>query len=242
MEKELNYVEMQSQTAAFPQPRSRAFASLMTSVYLWMTMALGMTALTALYVAGRPDLVMTLFSSQMIFWGIVIAQLALVMILSARIMRLSFPVAGLMFALYAILNGVIFSSVFVLYTMESIASTFFITAGTFGAMSLVGFFIKKDLSTMGRMFLMLLLGLIIASVVNIFIGSTTLGWIVSLIGVAVFVGLTAYDTQKIKNMLIEYGDERNADTQKIALLGSLSLYLDFINLFLYLLRFLGDRK
>lgn len=241
MEKELNYVEMQSQ-AALPGQRSRAFASLMTSVYMWMTMALGMTALTALYVAGRPDLVQALFSQQFTFWGIVIAQVVLVMVLSSRIMRLSFPMAGVLFAIYAILNGIIFSFVFLAYTMESIASTFFITAGTFGAMSVVGFFIKKDLSTMGRLFLMMLLGLIIATVVNIFLGSSALGWVVSLLGVAVFVGLTAYDTQKIKNMLVQYGGEHNEVTQKIALLGSLTLYLDFINLFLYLLRFLGDRK
>lgn len=242
MEKELNYVEQQAHGATWAQPHSQAFASLMTSVYVWMTMALGMTALTAMYVASQPALLATLFASRGTVLGIFVAEIVLVMVLTARIHKLSFPMAGLMFALYAILNGAVFSTIFVVYTEESIASTFFVTAGTFGAMSLVGFFVKRDLSTWGRTLLMLLLGLIIASVVNLFVHSSALGWAVSFLGVAVFVGLTAYDTQKIKQLLIEHGGERNATTQKIALLGSLTLYLDFVNLFLYLLRFFGDRK
>ena len=131
------------------------------------------------------------------------------------------------------------ASIFAVFTMESIASAFFVTAGMFGVMSLLGFTMKKDLSSFGSFFLMALVGLIIASIVNAFLNSSVLYWVVTYIGVLIFVGLTAYDTQKIKNMLMEYGDEVNEHTQKLALLGSLSLYLDFVNLFLYILRFFG---
>jgi FtsH-binding integral membrane protein len=155
---------------------------------------------------------------------------------------MSFPTAGILFVVYSILNGVTLSFVFLAYTLTSITSTFFITAGTFAAMSLIGYNTKKDLSGIGRYLLFALVGLIIASVVNIFLASSPLQWLISFIGVIVFVGLTAYDTQKIKQMFLMYGDDVNESTQKLALMGSLSLYLDFINLFLYLLRFFGDRK
>lgn len=222
---------------------SATFARLMRSVYAWMCAALAMTALTALTVAKNGDLVMRIAQTPLLFWGIMIAELGLVVWLSARIMKMSFAAAGLAFAAYAILNGVTFSFLFFAYTMQSIAQTFFVTAGTFGAMSLVGFFVKKDLSALGRALMMLLIGLIVATVVNIFLASTGLAMVLNYAGVLIFVGLTAYDTQKIKVMLAEasqYG--LNDQTQKLALLGSLSLYLDFINLFLYLLRFFGDRK
>ena len=148
-----------------------------------------------------------------------------------------------MFAAYAILNGVTMSFIFLAYTMESIASTFFITAGTFAAMSAVGYFTKKDLSGVGRVLTMLLIGLIIATLVNFFVASSGFALVLNYIGVFIFVGLTAYDTQKIKALVHEasmYGDEEQ--TTKLALMGSLTLYLDFINLFLYLLRFMGNRK
>jgi FtsH-binding integral membrane protein len=141
-----------------------------------------------------------------------------------------------------VLNGVFFSTIFLAYTLGSIASTFFITAGTFGAMSLVGYFIKKDLSALGRFLMMALIGLIIATVVNIFIQSSGLMWICTYVGVLIFSGLTAYDTQKIKQMFLMHGAEMNESTMKLALMGSLTLYLDFINLFIYLLRIFGDRK
>lgn len=221
---------------------SSAFAVLMRNVYLWMTLALVMTALTASYVAGNPGWMQGLIENPSLFWGICGAELALVIWLSARIMKISFSTAGILFAVYAILNGVTMSIVFFAYTAESIASTFFVTAGMFGTMGLLGYSTKRDLSTMGRFLYMTLIGLIIASVVNIFLDSSILYWITTYVGVITFSGLTAYDTQKIKKMLEVYGTEVNDNTMKLALLGSLDLYLDFINLFLYLLRIFGNKK
>lgn len=222
---------------------SSAFATLMRNVYIWMTLGLVMTGMTAYYVAQDFNLVYTIASNQVLFWGLMIGELALVWYLSARIMKLSMATAGIMFALYSVLNGVTMSFIFLAYTMESIAQTFFITAGTFAAMSVAGFFIKKDLSTMGRVLMMALIGVIIATIVNIWVGSSGLAMIINYLGVLIFVGLTAYDTQKIKQMLIATSNEYGVtnETSKIALMGSLALYLDFINLFLYLLRFFGDR-
>ena len=214
----------------------------MGKVYLWMTLALAVTGLTSLYVASSPGLVQSIFASRGTFWLLVIAELALVFILSARIMKMSFSTAGIMFALYSVLNGVTMSFIFIAYTSTSIATAFFVTAGMFAAMSFIGFVTKKDLSSFGSFFTMALIGLIIASVVNIFLNSSVMYWIITYVGVLLFVGLTAYDTQKIKQMLIEYGDEVNDSTQKLALIGSLSLYLDFINLFLYILRLFGNNK
>lgn len=178
-----------------------AFSKLMRNVYAWMCAGLLMTALTAMGVAKNAELFTMLMTNKLLFWGIMIAEIALVIYLSARIMRMSFFSASLCFAAYSILNGVTMSFIFMAYTTESIAQTFLITAGTFGAMSLVGFFIKKDLSGLGRMLIMLLIGLIIASVINIFLASSTMAVILNYLGVIIFVGLTAYDTQKIKQML-----------------------------------------
>lgn len=220
-----------------------AFSKLMRNVYAWMCAGLLMTALTAMGVAKNAELFTMLMTNKLLFWGIMIAEIALVIYLSARIMRMSFFSASLCFAAYSILNGVTMSFIFMAYTTESIAQTFLITAGTFGAMSLVGFFIKKDLSGLGRMLIMLLIGLIIASVINIFLASSTMTVILNYLGVIIFVGLTAYDTQKIKQML-QYSSYYgiSEQTQKMALLGSLTLYLDFINMFLYLLRIFGNRE
>lgn len=217
------------------------FTSLVSKVYLWMTMALAITGLTALYVA-QSGLVFTIANNTAYFWGLLIAELAVVWILSANIMRLSFPVAGIMFAIYSILNGATCSFIILAYTAESLATTFFVTAGTFGAMSLVGAFIKKDLSGFGRILMMTLIGLIIASIVNIFVASSALSWALTYIGVLLFCGLTAYDTQKMKEILYQYQHTGNQNIMKIALMCSLSLYLDFINLFLYLLRIFGKRN
>lgn len=220
-----------------------AFSKLMRNVYAWMCAGLLMTALTAMGVAKNAELFTMLMTNKLLFWGIMIAEIALVIYLSARIMRMSFFSASLCFAAYSILNGVTMSFIFMAYTTENIAQTFLITAGTFGAMSLVGFFIKKDLSGLGRMLIMLLIGLIIASVINIFLASSTMAVILNYLGVIIFVGLTAYDTQKIKQML-QYSSYYgiSEQTQKMALLGSLTLYLDFINMFLYLLRIFGNRE
>lgn len=221
---------------------AKVFSILMRNVYTWMALALAITAFTALYMTKNLALMQTLVGSSIGIWGLVIAQFAVVIILSSRIDRMSFMTAGILFAVYSMLTGVTLSTVFMVFTASSIASTFFITAGTFGAMSAVGYFTKKDLSGMGRFLMMSLIGLIIASLVNIFIHSTMLMWITSFVGVILFSGLTAYDTQKIKHMLMMHGNEVNDGTMKLALLGSLTLYLDFINLFLYLLQFMGSRN
>ena len=221
--------------------QNAVFAKLMRSVYLWMVLALVITGLTAAYVASSPAYISALMNNSILFYGVIIAELALVFILSGRIHKMSFTSASLMFILYSLLTGVSLSTIFLAYTESSIATTFLITAGTFGTMSLVGFVTKKDLSKLGGILFMALIGLIIATVVNIFLVSDTLGWIINYVGVLIFVGLTAYDTQKIKQMMREYGTDINEQTQKIALMGSLSLYLDFINMFLYLLRIFGNR-
>ena len=216
--------------------------SLFRQVYLWMAMALAITGMMALLVAGSPTMLSLIFSSKLTFFALIIAEIALVWYLSARIERLSFTTATLMFIVYSLLNGAMLSSIFILYTATSIASTFFVTAGTFGVMCVYGYLTKRDLTSIGNICLMAVIGLIIAGLVNLFLQSSVMSLIISGIGVLVFVGLTAYDSQKIKQLLLQEGMEVNDSTKKIALLGSLTLYLDFINLFLYLLRFLGDRR
>lgn len=219
-----------------------AYTKLMRSVYLWMTFALIITGLTAATVALSPAMLSMLLGSKFTFYGLIIAELAVVLILSSRIQKLSFTTATLMFILYSVLTGATLSVIFLAFELASIVTTFFVTAGTFGCMTLIGYTTKKDLSKMGTYLLMALIGLIIATVVNIFLANTTVDWIITYAGVIIFIALTAYDTQKIKQILREYGTEVNESSQKMALLGSLTLYLDFINLFLYLLKILGDRK
>lgn len=220
---------------------SLALPSLMRKVYTWMTLALVITGITAYGVASSPNLIYSIATNKLLFWGLIIAELALVFSISARIQKLSLGTATLMFIAYSVLNGVTLSFIFMIYTTNSIAQVFFISAATFGAMSLFGYKTKTNLSFIGRFALMALIGIIIASVVNIFVGGSGFQLIISYIAVVVFVALTAYDTQKIKALLAQ-ADDINEESQKIALLGSLTLYLDFINLFIYLLRILGDRK
>ena len=222
--------------------RSLSFPSLMRSVYIWMALALAVTGLTAMTIATQPQIVYAIFANRAIFWMLLLAELGMVIYLSARIMSMSFATAGIVFVVYALLNGVTLSSLFMAYTAESIAQTFFVTAGTFGAMAVIGFLVKRDLSAIGRFFYMALIGLIIATVANAFFHNSGLAMICNYAGVVIFSGLTAYDTQKIKNMLVQFGDRRDETVMKLALLGSLSLYLDFINLFLYLLRLFGRRN
>ena len=219
-----------------------AQATLFKNVYTWMAMALLVTGLTAFFVANSETLIQAIYGNRIFFYVILFSPVALVWYLSARINTLSLSTATIMFIIYSVLNGLTFSFVFMVYTASSIASTFFVTAGTFAAMALIGTFTKRDLSSLGGILLMALIGLIIASVVNMFLKSEMMYWIVTYAGVLIFVGLTAYDAQKIKRLINEYGSEVNESTQKIALLGALSLYLDFINLFLFLLRILGSRK
>lgn len=221
---------------------SLAFPALMRKVYVWMTLALVLTGITAFGVASSPSLMMTIIQTPAIMWGLIIAELAIVIAISAAINRLSLTTATLLFVLYSVLNGATFSLIFAVYTMSSIANVFFITAGTFGVMAAYGYFTKRDLSSWGKLLLMALIGLIIATLVNVFlVKSTGFDLILSYAGVLIFVGLTAYDTQKIKQMLAMQTD-MGEGAQKVALLGALSLYLDFINLFLYLLRIFGRRE
>lgn len=218
----------------------QSFPALMKKVYVWMSLALVITGMSAWLVASSPAMLSAIFTNRILFFGLIIAEFGLVIWLTSGIRKMSLTTATLLFILYSVVNGVTMASIFVVYTMESIATTFFITAGTFGAMSLVGYKTSKDLSGMGRYLIMALIGLIIATIVNIFVGSSMMSMIISYVGVLIFVGLTAYDTQKIKEMFM-FADEYNPDVQKYAVLGSLTLYLDFINLFLYLLRIFGRR-
>lgn len=220
---------------------SQAFPALMRKVYVWMSLALVITGFAAYYVATSPAILSLIFGNKAVFFGLIIAELALVFSISGAINKLSLTKATLLFVLYSIVNGVTLSSIFLVYSMESIASVFFITAITFTAMALYGYFTKKDLTSWGRLLFMALIGIIFASIVNIFVGSTGLSLIISYIGVLIFVGLTAYDSQKIKEMLLMAPDA-DESMQKIALLGALSLYLDFINLFLHLLRIMGSSR
>lgn len=222
--------------------KKSAQIALFRNVYLWMSMALVITGLTALVISDSPAVLSAIYSSKIVFYGLLFGELALVWYLSARINTLSFMTATTIFIIYSILNGVTLSFIFLVYTTDSIASTFFVTAGTFGAMSLFGYITKKDLTSIGSLCFMALIGLIIASIVNLFLHSEIMYWVITYAGVLIFVGLTAYDTQKIKRLLLAEGTEVNESTQKIALMGALTLYLDFINLFLYLLRLFGSRK
>ena len=220
---------------------STAFPILMRKVYLWMTLALVITGFTAYYVASSESLMMALFSNQIIFWGLVIGELVLVFSLSAAINKLSLTTATLMFVLYSVVNGATLSFIFILYTTASITNVFLITAATFAVMAFFGYFTKTDLTSWGKILMMALIGIIIATIVNIFTKSEGLAVILNYLGVLVFVGLTAYDSQKIKQMLMQAPDAGEG-AQKVALLGALSLYLDFINLFIYLLRILGSKR
>lgn len=238
---EYNEINLKGISADQQLAMSEAFPVLMRKVYVWMTLALAITGFTAYGVANSPGLLQAIYTNQILFWGLIIAEFGLVIGVSAAINRLSLTTATLMFVLYSVINGTLLSYVFLAYTSTSVATVFFITAGTFGAMAFLGYTTKTDLSSMGKLLFMALIGLVIATIVNFFVKSSGLTLLLSYIGVLVFVGLTAYDTQKIKQMLLQAPDTGEG-AQKVALLGALSLYLDFINLFLYLLRIFGRRE
>jgi len=212
-----------------------------TKVYSWMGLALLVTAFVAMYAVSTPAIMRFILNNQWIFFGLLIGELALVGYLVVAIKKMSALTATLVFLGYAALNGLTFSVIFLMFTAESIASTFFVTAGTFGAMSFYGYVTKRDLTSIGNLCFMALIGVIIASVINIFFKSPALYWITTYVGVFVFVGLTAYDTQKIRQMgaTLTEGTEQE---RKGAVRGALALYLDFINLFLMLLRIFGRRR
>lgn len=214
-------------------------AKAMRGVFMRMFLALLVTAATSFAVLLNGTFLMFMLQNSWAYWGLLIAEIVLVFSVSGAINKLSATTANLLFFLYAIINGVVLSTIFLVYTSTSIAQTFLITAGVFGAMAIYGYTTKADLSKFGSILMMALIGLLICIVVNIFLASSRLDWIISIVGVGIFIGLTAWDTQKIKHM-VAYADTPEA-LSKVSTLGALSLYLDFINLFLYLLRFFGSR-
>jgi len=223
------------------QARQEASTVFLAKVFNWMAVGLGLTGLVA-YLTAQTGLVMAIIGSPLMFI-LILAELGMVFYLSARIDKMQPGTATGLFVGYAVLNGLTLSAIFLAYTAASITATFFITAGMFGAMAVYGLVTKRDLSGVGSFMFMGLIGIIIASIVNIFLKSSALHWTISLIGVIVFVGLTAYDVQRLKNMgeqgIMEQGE---AAVRKGAIIGALALYLDFINLFLMLLRFFGGSR
>ncbi|WCN37366.1 Bax inhibitor-1/YccA family protein [Aneurinibacillus uraniidurans] len=212
----------------------------MQRVFSWMFAGLLMTAIVA-YALSLNDNVLAYFSANpFALFGIIIAELVMVFFLSARVQKLSVTTAMLLFFVYAALNGITFSLVFAVYTTASIATTFLVTAGMFGAAALYGYVTKRDLSRMGSILFMMLIGLLLATLVNFFLASSTLYWLTTYAGVIIFTGLTAYDIQAIREANV-IGNEGSDDDTKEAIMGALILYLDFINLFLYLLRIFGNR-
>lgn len=230
---------MENEFNASLKAQSDILSLVMRQVYLRMFLALLATAVTAYYVASTPAVTAFIFGNSFMFWVMIIAEFALVIGISAAINKLSTTTANLLLLLYAIVNGAVLSSIFFTFSMWSIAKTFAITAAVFLAMSIYGFTTKKDLNSFGSYCVMGLFGIIIASLVNIFLHSSTLDWIISFIGVGIFMGLTAWDTQKIKEAAVTI---EPSGAGKLAVIGALSLYLDFINMFLYLLRFFGNRN
>jgi len=217
-------------------------ARFFSQVYGWMAAGLGLTGGVALFAAASPALMEFVFGTRFVFLGLIIAELVLVGFLSARIFAWSRNQVQAAFIAYAVLNGVTMSCIFLAYTSSSIASTFFVAGGTFGVMSLYGYFTKQDLSGWGKLLSMALIGLVLAMVVNLFWQNSVMQTVTSFIGVLLFIALTAYDTQKLKEMALLGVTEGDEVSDKASILGALTLYLDFINLFLFLLRIFGSRR
>ena len=215
--------------------------SFMSQVYLWMALGLTITGVVAWGMALNPSAVVSLTRNAFLFILIMIAQLGIVFWLSAAIGKISAMTATIGFSIYATLNGIIFSTLFLVYTGASLGSVFLVTAGTFAIVSIYGYTTRKDLTSVGSFLFMALIGLILASVVNIFLRSTAFDLVLSYIGIFIFIGLTAYDTQQLKR-IHEQGFGAGEMLQKMSLIGALRLYLDFINLFLLLLRVMGRRR
>ena len=230
----------EEKTIVIDEERQAVVGELMRNVYVWMTGGLALTGVVAWMVANSPDLVNLIFGNQVIFWGLLIAELVMVIVLSAAINKLSFISAAIMFVLYSVLNGATLSSLFLVYELSSIAEIFFLTAGSFAVLAFIGSVTKKDLSGLGTFLIFALFGLIIASIIGMVMGRPDSIWI-SALGVLIFGGLTVYDAQKIRLMMLDQ-DTVNEGNMKLALMGALSLYLDFINLLLRLLSLFGKRK
>ena len=229
-------VQISAEDAA--EIQSRFFAQ----VYGWMAAGLGLTGGIAMFASTSPTLINFVFGTRFVFFGLIILELVIVGFLSARIFDWSLGKVQAAFVGYAMLNGVTLSCVFLAYTSSSIASTFFVTAGTFGVMSLFGYFTKADLSGWGKLLSMAVIGLLIALVVNMFLRNSVLEIVTSFIGVLLFTALTAYDTQKLKQLALLGVTQGEEVSHKASILGALTLYLDFVNLFLFLLRIFGRRR
>lgn len=213
-----------------------------SQVFGWMSCGLLLTAFVAWYAAQTPTILQLLFSNQIIFFGLIIAQLALVFVLSGMVTKLSGSLATTLFMLYSMLTGLTLSSIFILYTSSSIASAFVVTSGMFGAMTIYGYTTKRDLSSFGNLLFMAMIGIMLASVMNIWLKNTALMWIITYVGVIVFVALTAYDVQKLKSLGSTLSIEDQDAFRKYSIIGALTLYLDFINLFLMMIRIFGNRR
>lgn len=213
-----------------------------SQVFGWMSCGLLLTAFVSWYTSKSPVVLQLLFSNQLIFFGLVIGQLALVFALSGMVTRLSGSLATTLFMLYSVLTGLTLSSIFVLYTTSSISSTFVITSGMFGIMTLYGYTTKRDLSSFGNLLFMALIGMMLASIVNIWLKNSAMTWVITYVGVIVFVGLTAYDVQKLKSIGSSVVIENQDQFRKFAIIGALTLYLDFINLFLMMIRIIGNKR
>ena len=226
------------QTAVRPfSEAGESVNDILWATYRWMSVGLALTGLTAWLVARTPAALEVVVGNRILFYGLLFAQIGLVLAFNSVAQRASTAVAAAMFYVYAALTGVTFSVLFLVYTSSSIATTFFVTSGTFAGLSIFGAVTKRDLSAVGRFALFALIGLIIASIVNIFLASPALMWITTFAGILIFAALTAYDTQKLKAMYAQYGGGGN-----LALRGALTLYLDFINMFMFILRLSGDRR
>jgi len=212
-----------------------------TRVYAWMTLGLIITAMASLFTLINTTFLTALLSNNWLFFGLLFTELGLVIFLTAAINRLSPALAGLAFIVYASLNGITLSFLFLLYTSSSIIETFVICAAMFGIMSIFGYTTKRDLTSLGNLLLMGLIGLILSMLLNLLFQSTVIYWVATVVGILIFIGLIAYDTQKLKNMSLSVSGEQDVE-RKASIMGALALYLDFINLFLLLLRIFGRRK
>ncbi len=235
----MNDFQQQTQTRAYSPSRASIF---MQQVYLWMTVALGVTAVAAFFVASSPALLNIFFGNMIAQIVLIVAVFGMVFFLSAKIHTLSSSAATGFFLLYASLMGIMLAPIFMIYTSTSITQTFFVSAGMFAGMSIFGAVTKRDLTGFGSFLIMGLWGIILASIVNIFLESSMMSFVISVVGVIVFAGLTAYDTQKIKQMGESAPLDDAVAIRRGAILGALTLYLDFVNLFLMLLRLMGNRE
>ena len=224
---------------ATPVDAAERVGTFLRAVYGWMCAGLAITAVTASFIAASPSLVVSIATNRPVFWGLMIAQLGIVFYLSARVQRLAPATASLLFIVYSALTGVTLSFVLLAYTGESVATTFMVTAGMFGALAMYGTVTARNLQGFGQFLFMGLIGVVLASIVGIFWHSDALQFVISFIGVIVFTGLAAYDAQRLKAMALAMPA---GQTGSYAIVGALALYLDFINLFLFLLRFMGNRR